>query len=248
MENPLLLTGFAAVALIAWLWRADLADIVRPWHGHVEKINVNPAAVAHVDNGNVFFDQGEYDDAIAEYTEALAIDPNYAAAYDSRGDAYLDKAEYDLAIADYDQVIRLYPTEAIAYFGRAVAYYNKGDYKRAIAGYDEAIRLNPRDGLARTYRGLAYMHRDDPTPPSPIVLAQSGPVRMMQTPAATGPVPGMGRAMTSGPSTRSAPWSSTGRSGSFGSTPWHSSPAAASPPRTITAAPAPMRQSGWVRR
>jgi tetratricopeptide (TPR) repeat protein len=257
ITNPLLLTGFAVVAIILWLCRADLADIVRSGRSHVERININPEAAAHVHSGKVLFDQGDYDSAIAEYTEALAIDPNYAAAYGSRADTYLDKTDYDLAIADYDQAIRLYPTEAIAYFGRAVAYYNKGEYERAIAGYDEAIRLNPRYALAYTYRGVAYMNRNKPTAPSPITLTLSGPVRMMHTPAAAEQSSAIARATTSEPwSARSGPWSSRGeswptmgRSGSFQNTPWHSAPATSpARTRTTTAAPPPVRQSGWFRK
>lgn len=257
ITNPLLLTGFAAAAITVWLCRTDLADIVRPWRSHVEQININPEAAAHVDSAKAAFDQGDYDNAIAEDTEALAIDPNYAAAYNSRGDAYLNKAEYDLAIADYDQAIRLYPAEAIFYFGRAVAYYNKGEYKRAIAGYDEAIRRNPRYALAYTYRGLAYMNRDNPAAPSPITLTQFGPARMMHKPATTERSLGMAKATTNEPSSmRSEPWSARGgswptteRSGWSRSAPWHSAPAVSpARTRTTTAAPAPVRQSGWVRK
>ena len=51
----------------------------------------------------------EYDKAIADYTEAIRLDPKDATAYDDRGNAWYAKNEYDKAIADYTEAIRLDP-------------------------------------------------------------------------------------------------------------------------------------------
>ena len=59
--------------------------------------------------------KGEYDKAIADYDEALKLDPKNALAYDSRGVAWYRKGEYDKAIADYGEAIKLDPKNAIAY-------------------------------------------------------------------------------------------------------------------------------------
>ena len=61
----------------------------------------------------------EYDKAIADYNEAIRLDPKDAAAYDNRGNAWQAKGEYDKAIADYNEAIRLDPKDADAYNGRA---------------------------------------------------------------------------------------------------------------------------------
>jgi len=54
---------------------------------------------------------GQYDRAIADYSEAIRLDPNYAKAFNNRGDAYRDKGEYDRATADYNQAIGLNPKD-----------------------------------------------------------------------------------------------------------------------------------------
>ena len=70
--------------------------------------------------------QQAYEKAIADFTQAIRLDPSYASAYISRGVAYAGKGDYDRAIADYNQAIRLDPNYAPAYINRGVAYYNKG--------------------------------------------------------------------------------------------------------------------------
>ncbi len=43
-----------------------------------------------------------YDKAIADLDQAIALQPNFAAAYTNRGIAYRGKGAYDRAIADHD--------------------------------------------------------------------------------------------------------------------------------------------------
>jgi tetratricopeptide (TPR) repeat protein len=97
-----------------------------------------------------------YDRAIADFTQAIRLDPNNANAYRERGNAYSDKGDYDRAIADYNQALRLDPNLAAAYNTRGFAYYMKGDYDRAIADYNQALRINPNDAKAYLGRGNAY--------------------------------------------------------------------------------------------
>ena len=64
--------------------------------------------------------------AIADYDQAIRLDPKDATAYNNRGSARYDRKEYDGAIADYDQAIRLDPKYATAYNNRGSARDAKG--------------------------------------------------------------------------------------------------------------------------
>ena len=58
--------------------------------------------------------KGDNDRAIADYTEVLRLNPNYADAYYNRGDAYDDKGDYARARADWEKALQLDPNDADA--------------------------------------------------------------------------------------------------------------------------------------
>src|SRR6516165_6133159 len=54
-------------------------------------------AAAYTNRGNTYIAKGDYDRAIADQDEAIALDPKLAAAYVNRGHAYEGKNDYDHA-------------------------------------------------------------------------------------------------------------------------------------------------------
>ena len=118
-------------------------------------------AWAYGSRGKAHLAKGDADLAIADFNEAIQLDPELALSYYRRGNVYRAKGDNDLAIADYDQAIRLDPKDAAAYSNRGVAYYGKGDNDRAIADYDAVIRLDPKDAAAYSNRGVAYNAKGD---------------------------------------------------------------------------------------
>ncbi|MDR1286638.1 MAG: tetratricopeptide repeat protein [Treponema sp.] len=114
-----------------------------------------------LDRGIMFAGRGEYDLAIADFSEAVRLDGEYTAAYGLRGNAYYYKGDYDNAIADYTQAIRLDSEYAGSYILRGNAYHIKGDYDKAISDFNQAIRLNPMDAVVYSLRGNAYSNKGD---------------------------------------------------------------------------------------
>jgi tetratricopeptide (TPR) repeat protein len=100
-----------------------------------------------------------YDQAIADYTQAIRIAPNYVDAYNQRGSAYINKGDEDRAIADFTQVIRLDPNNALAYLWRGISYqkkylyrgYKQEDLNRAYADRDKAFQLDPNSVTIQKY-------------------------------------------------------------------------------------------------
>ncbi|WP_373604433.1 tetratricopeptide repeat protein [Treponema endosymbiont of Eucomonympha sp.] len=64
--------------------------------------------------GVVYLAKQDYIQAIADFTQAIRLNPNDAAAYHSRGSAYYNKSDYDRAIADLTQALKLNPNDANA--------------------------------------------------------------------------------------------------------------------------------------
>ncbi|MEC4819042.1 MAG: tetratricopeptide repeat protein [Scytonema sp. PMC 1069.18] len=63
----------------------------------------------------------DYDRVIADFNQAIKLDPNFADAYIGRGYAYVYKKDYDRAIAEFNQAIKLDPNFVDAYIGRGYA-------------------------------------------------------------------------------------------------------------------------------
>ena len=91
---------------------------------------------------------GNIDQEIADYTEAIRIEPA-STYYSNRAAAYLDKKDYDRAIADSTEALRLFPGNWRAYYIRALAYEAMRDYDRAIADHEAILRINPNDDYAK---------------------------------------------------------------------------------------------------
>ena len=64
---------------------------------------------AYYNRGNAYDDKGDVDRAIADYTEAIRLDPKFALAYNNRGNAYKAKGNSGRARADFDQANALMP-------------------------------------------------------------------------------------------------------------------------------------------
>jgi tetratricopeptide (TPR) repeat protein len=105
-------------------------------------------AGAYTNRGSAYKNKGLLDQAIADETQSLALNPNEPATYNTRGIAYYGKGLLDQAIADYTQAIALKADFAMAYENRGVAYERKGSRELAIADYRASLRLDPSRKLA----------------------------------------------------------------------------------------------------
>ncbi len=98
-------------------------------------------AKQHYNKGVEYGQQGRFDDAIAEYSKAIELDPNFAEAYSNRGNAYRALGEIQRAIADYAEAILLNPQDAGTYASRALAYTSLGKTRAAEQDIDKAVEL-----------------------------------------------------------------------------------------------------------
>jgi tetratricopeptide (TPR) repeat protein len=79
------------------------------------KIRIDPNHTnAYINRGNTYSKRGEYDRAIADYTQAIRLDPTNADAYYNRGVVYAKKDDCNRAIADFKAVLKINPNDAEA--------------------------------------------------------------------------------------------------------------------------------------
>ncbi|MDP7278117.1 MAG: protein kinase [Planctomycetaceae bacterium] len=127
-----------------------------------ESVKYFKRGVAHRQNG-------DFEAAISDFTEAIRLNLEYAQAYFNRGVTHGKNGDFEAAISDYTEAIRLNPDYADKYRNRYVDAYNNrgfdhnqnGDFEAAISDYTEAIRLNPGDAFTHHARGIAHYNNDD---------------------------------------------------------------------------------------
>jgi len=105
--------------------------------------------------GDGYYFNSRYEEAIEEYTRAIAADPGLAAAYRYRASAFLALEENVQALADYDRALEIDPSFAEAHLGRGVLHYRQGAYSEAIDDFDRVIDLDPWNSSARYYKARA---------------------------------------------------------------------------------------------
>lgn len=98
----------------------------------------------YLKRGEDFSGVHQYDRAIADYTTAIQLKPDYAEAYNDRGFAYYLKGDAERAISDYTRAIALRPNYPKAYNSRGVAYMAHGyGAAKSVPDFDRAIALKP---------------------------------------------------------------------------------------------------------
>ncbi|MDX2288335.1 MAG: tetratricopeptide repeat protein [Hyphomicrobiaceae bacterium] len=96
-------------------------------------------ADAYTSRGSWYTRKKDFKKALADFDQALDLDPTNVEIYDYRGDALMASGDLDSAIANYDQAIRIDPTYAAAHYSRGRAYEQKGDLDTAKHGYRAAL-------------------------------------------------------------------------------------------------------------
>ena len=119
-------------------------------------IEIKAHPFVYNNRGLAYSERGNLEGAIADFNEAIDLNPDLAKAYNNRGVAYFGRGNLEGAIADYNEAIRLNPDDADAYNNRGVAYSKQGNLEGAIADFQIAIDLNPYFAQAYLNRGLAY--------------------------------------------------------------------------------------------
>ena len=134
-----------------------------------EFVNAKPAAIkkirenflndySFVRAGNEFFKAGEPDNAIAEYREALKINPNNVQAHLKMGFLlYNVKGKVKEGMAHLEKAIKLAPDNALAHHDLGMAMLHQKKFDQAVKHLSEALRRMPQ-GLDKQYNAVNMHH------------------------------------------------------------------------------------------
>lgn len=100
---------------------------------------------------------GDLDKAMADYDQAIELDPYYALAHFNRGDLWNRKHEFDRAIEDFNRAIELDSDLNVVYNERGIALMRKGRLDSAVADFSKAIELDKYAARSYNNRGLTMI-------------------------------------------------------------------------------------------
>ncbi len=137
------LCGILLVSLgfLTWRQTAEYHNLFALYTATLEK---HPRCwMAHYNLGIVLREQGDVDQAIEHYREAVALRPDYAEAHYNLGRLLVEKGQLDDAIVHYERAASINPADAAAQNNLGVTLFGIGRADDAIAHYQKALEIRP---------------------------------------------------------------------------------------------------------
>lgn len=98
---------------------------------------------------------GKRDEALADYNQALTLNPKSAIAYINRGTTYAEQESFDKALQDYNRALSLDKNAAQAYVSRGAIHLKQARYTGALKEFDKAVEAGFSNGFLFRKRGEA---------------------------------------------------------------------------------------------
>jgi len=95
--------------------------------------------------GNEFFKNGKFPEAVKCYEEAIKRNPDDKVSYTNRATAYIKLGAIPQAIKDCEKALELDSKYVKAYIKKAHAHFIMKDYSRALETYQIAIDIEPNN-------------------------------------------------------------------------------------------------------
>lgn len=114
-----------------------------------------------VDQGNAKLEKGKYEQAIADYDQALTSDPASDWALANRAMAELWLGDRADAHRDLEAAARLNGSNIVVFHARGMLALFEGDNPAAVAAFSAALQVDSQDRFSLGWRAHAYSHLGD---------------------------------------------------------------------------------------
>lgn len=106
---------------------------------------------------------GQHDEAIAEFTTAIEINPESTDSYNNLAIIAIDRGQHDVALEHLKRVVKDsdYGQPQLAYFNLGLCYLNDNQPEQAIAAFDQSTRIDPEFYRAYLYIADIYAAQDN---------------------------------------------------------------------------------------
>ena len=99
----------------------------------------------HLVRGRMALEAKRFTDAVAEFRQAVAANPESVTAHVNLGAALTQTGELSAAINEFEATLRIDPQNTTAHYNLAVLLANGNQTKEAIAHLEAVLTVNPRD-------------------------------------------------------------------------------------------------------
>ena len=110
-----------------WVKRKNIVPVNDRMRPYTMAIKRDGSAINYNQRGLAWHVLGEQTKAIADFDQAIRLDPKVAEFHQNRGTARSSLGEWEKAIIDYNEAIRLNPKEALCHSWRGWAKLRRGD-------------------------------------------------------------------------------------------------------------------------
>jgi len=104
------------------------------------------------DRGLQLYREKRYDEAVAQFTEALKLRPDFAQAANNLGFVYYRQQRYAEAARWLENTLKIDPSRAVAHLNLGDAYLHGGDTAKAKQAYTTYLALQPQGSGAEQAR------------------------------------------------------------------------------------------------
>lgn len=128
-------------------WSEAIAEYTKAIEKSTGTKNNPVMLTAYTNRAEAYFFINNIDQAIADSTKAVEVDPLSVMPYLNRSKYYIYNDEYNKAIADCDKVLELGLQSTLAYYNRGVANTKQGNYKEALNDFNKALEISSDEVL-----------------------------------------------------------------------------------------------------
>ena len=104
------------------------------------------------DRGLQLYREKRYDEAAAQFTEALKLRPDFAQAANNLGFVYYRQQRYSEAARWLENTLKIDPSRAVAYLNLGDAWFHGGEMAKAKQAYTTYLELQPQGSGAEQAR------------------------------------------------------------------------------------------------